>query len=109
VCTNDCGSQDCKMLGGGHVRRRSMDSIMSGSPCARVEKRKYATLRDIKGAAVDQYASPKKTGTTEKSKTLLSPFQAGFLSLAQHHPKEDCSSEESCFVGRGEDKSTLCK
>jgi len=109
VCTNDCGSQDCKMLGGGHVRRRSMDSIMSGSPCARVEKRKYATLRDIKGAAVDQYASPKKTGTTEKSKTLLSPFQAGSLSLAQHHPKEDCSSEESCFVGRGEDKSTLCK
>jgi len=95
------------MLGGGHVRRRSIDSIMSGSPCARVEKRKYATLRDIKGAI--EYTSPKKTGAAEKSTTLLTPFQVASLSLAQHHPQEDRSSEESCFVGHGEDKSTLCK
>ncbi|KAJ3573255.1 hypothetical protein NP233_g2552 [Leucocoprinus birnbaumii] len=47
------------MLGGGHVRRRSIGSIMAGSPCARVEKRKHATFQDTK-AADDGIVSPKK-------------------------------------------------
>jgi len=85
------------MLGGGHVRRRSIDLIVSGSPCARVEKRKYATLRDIKGAV--EHASPKKTEAAEKYTTVLSRLQVASLSQVQHHPQEDRNSEESCFCG----------
>ena len=76
-------------------------------PCARVEKRKYATLWDIKGAI--EHASPKKTEAAEKSTTVLSYLQVTSLSQVQHHPQEDCNSEESCFVDRSEDKSMLCK
>ncbi|KAJ7058075.1 hypothetical protein C8F01DRAFT_1149410 [Mycena amicta] len=34
------------MLGGGHVRRRSIGSVFEASPCVRVEKRKHATFQE---------------------------------------------------------------
>ncbi|KAF7327809.1 hypothetical protein MKEN_00360700 [Mycena kentingensis (nom. inval.)] len=39
------------MLGGGHVRRRSIGSVFEASPCVRVEKRKHATFQEDDGGA----------------------------------------------------------
>ena len=36
-----------QMLGGGHVHRWSMDSVVDVSPCVRVEKRKHSELGEM--------------------------------------------------------------
>jgi hypothetical protein len=43
------------MIGGGYIRRQSMNSVFEASPCARIEKRKPATLRaSLQGIALAQ-------------------------------------------------------
>lgn len=95
------------MLGGGHVRRRSIGSIMAGSPCARVEKRKHSTFQDVKGSG-DEYVTPNKTRRVEK------PMIPSLRAVSEHvSPAREAQSassgqpspEESCFVGQGEDSS----
>jgi serine/arginine repetitive matrix protein 2 len=56
------------MIGGGHVRRMSIGSLMEGSPCARVEKEKRTQLI-VKGINLaDRLASMKDR--SEESTTL---------------------------------------
>ncbi|KAF8996426.1 hypothetical protein BDQ17DRAFT_1364415 [Cyathus striatus] len=92
------------MLGGGHVRRLSVGSIVNGSPCAaQAGKRKH-------GAKVfDGYSdSPNKARIVEKpSIASTSSFQFGGERMikAQHGLLERQSLEESCLIAEGEDLS----
>jgi len=61
------------MLGGGHVRRRAVGSIIEASPCVRVEKRKHSGIQ-----RVGRYESPHKARIVEKpSIASASSFQFG--------------------------------
>lgn len=96
------------MLGGGHVRRRSLGSIMEASPCARVEKRKHTIFQGAQDF-FDEYESPNKARIVEKS-TISPPFRFGTDRVVQpqHGSLEQPSLEDSCFVGDGEDVSVSC-
>ena len=50
------------MLGGGHVRRRSIQSLVEASPCVRVEKRKHSAAQGIQiyNGKDDPYDLPNK-------------------------------------------------
>ncbi|KAH9487444.1 hypothetical protein JR316_0001520 [Psilocybe cubensis] len=99
------------MLGGGHVRRRSVGSIVEASPCVRVEKRKHSAVQDLgshfyKGK--EHYESPNKARIVEKpSIASTSSFQFGGERMikAQRGLLERQSLEEHCLVGDGEDLS----
>ncbi|PPQ91217.1 hypothetical protein CVT25_001175 [Psilocybe cyanescens] len=100
------------MLGGGHVRRRSVGSIIEASPCVRVEKRKHSAVQGqalhmYKGN-LEQYESPNKARIVEKpSIASTSSFQFGGERMikAQHGLLERQSLEEHCLVADGEDLS----
>jgi len=100
------------MLGGGHVRRRSIGSIVETSPCARVEKRKHSAvvqgLRLINGKDNDysNVESPNKARIVEKpSIASTSSFQFGGERMikAQRGLLERQSLEESCLIADGEE------
>ncbi len=93
------------MLDGGHVRRCSMGSIMEASPCARVEKRKYQIYKGGHNA----YESPNKARIVEKP-PAAAPFQLGSTHMIplQSRQVERPASEDSCFIGHGEDVSVSC-
>jgi serine/arginine repetitive matrix protein 2 len=98
------------MLGGGHVRRLSVGSMVNASPC--VNKRKYSHLRNEYRNGTDLQESPKKARIVEKpsfapSLASVSSFKFGeerMVRATKGHFHRD-SLEESCLIGQGEDNS----
>ncbi|CDO70210.1 hypothetical protein BN946_scf184942.g10 [Trametes cinnabarina] len=97
------------MLGGGHVRRLSVSSLVEASPCVRVERNKHATLPgrvlqfDMERAAED---SPNKSRLIEKpSIASTSSYQFGGERMikARQGLLERQSLEESALMAHGED------
>ena len=67
------------MLGGGHVRRRSIQSV-EASPCVRVEKRKHSAAHGVQiyNSQDDPYDLPNKARIVEKpSIASTSSYQFG--------------------------------
>jgi len=97
------------MLGGGHVRRRSLVSMMEASPCVCLEKRKYSVIQEAKAFKnVERHESPNKARIVEKpSIASASSFQFGDERMikAQQGLLERQSPEDSFFVADGEDTS----
>ncbi|TFK19266.1 hypothetical protein FA15DRAFT_709141 [Coprinopsis marcescibilis] len=113
------------MIGGGHVRRRSIGSMIDASPCVRIEKRRprqRTTARmvyhgtqlvrvDAKGNELELAPSPKKqkmaTLVEKPSIASTSSFQFGDdrMIKAQRGLLERASLEDNCLVADGEDTS----
>ncbi|KAF5376919.1 hypothetical protein D9615_007315 [Tricholomella constricta] len=95
------------MLGGGHVRRRSIDA----SPCVRIEKRKHSSLQGNKGFNNhEEYReSPNKARIVEKpsiASTSSYTFGGERMIKAQRGLLERQSLEDSCLIADGEDLTT---
>ncbi|KAJ7667434.1 hypothetical protein B0H17DRAFT_254379 [Mycena rosella] len=91
------------MLGGGHVRRRSIGSLFEASPCVRVEKRKHIMFQDD-----DQ--GPNKARIVTKASiasTSSSKFGGERMIKATQGLLMRQSLEDSCLVAAGEDLSAL--
>ncbi|KAJ7620088.1 hypothetical protein FB45DRAFT_839417 [Roridomyces roridus] len=89
------------MLGGGHVRRRSIGSVFEASPCVRVEKRKHALYQD-------EHEQPNKARIiTTKPSTSSSKFGGERMIRAQQGLLVRQSLEENALVALGEDNSGL--
>ncbi|KAI0666503.1 hypothetical protein C8Q78DRAFT_984185 [Trametes maxima] len=97
------------MLGGGHVRRRSVSSLVDASPCVRMERHKQAALPgrvlqfDLEPPVKD---SPNKSRLIEKpSIASTSSYQFGGERMikARHGLLERQSLEDSALVAHGED------
>ena len=100
------------MLGGGHVRRRSIRSLVEASPCVRVEKRKHSAAQGIqiyKGQD-DLYDSPNKARIVEKP-SIASSHQFGDdrMIKAQRGVLERQSLEDSCLSADGEEMAGACE
>jgi serine/arginine repetitive matrix protein 2 len=107
------------MIGGGHVRRLSVGSIINGSPCARVEKDKrvHAGIKGINLA--DRLAALK--GTTEEPALPRIVEKASFASTssfkfgdnrmdqARNGSLKRDSLEFGCLSADGEDTSASGK
>ncbi|KAF9560634.1 hypothetical protein CPC08DRAFT_466596 [Agrocybe pediades] len=100
------------MLGGGHVRRQSVGSIIEASPCVRVEKRKHSAvlhgLRLVNGKDTDynNVESPSKARIVEKpsiASTSSLHFGGDRMIKAQRGLLERQSLEESCLIADGEE------
>ncbi|KIJ56218.1 hypothetical protein M422DRAFT_63159 [Sphaerobolus stellatus SS14] len=85
------------MLGGEHVRRRSIGSSFEGSPCFRVEKRKHE-VDELKLARRESTAS--NSSASAKSFKL---FGERRMSLAKNGLLHRNSLEDSCLSAEGED------
>ena len=102
------------MLGGGHVRRRSIGSLIEASPCVRVEKRKHSAIREIqmyKGHD-NPYESPNKARIVEKpsiSSTSSYQFGGERMISAQRGLLERQSLEDNCLSVDGEELASACK
>ncbi|OBZ78004.1 hypothetical protein A0H81_01655 [Grifola frondosa] len=100
------------MLDGGHVRRRSIGSLIDASPCVRVEKTKHsavqlpsAVLRFDLGEA-DVVDSPNKSRLIEKpsiASTSSHQFGGERMIMARKGLLERQSLEESALIAHGED------
>ncbi|KAH9896427.1 hypothetical protein C8Q73DRAFT_788785 [Cubamyces lactineus] len=99
------------MLGGGHVRRRSVSSLVEASPCVQVERNKRAALpgrvlqfdMDLPAPATE---SPNKSRLTEKpSIASTSSYQFGGERMikARQGLLERQSLEDSALIAHGED------
>jgi serine/arginine repetitive matrix protein 2 len=110
------------MIGGGHVRRLSIGSIIEGSPCARVEKDKrvHSTIKGLK--LVDRLAAMKKVNEkpsmpriVEKasiasvSSVASHAFGSGRMDEARKGALKRQSLELGCLSAEGEDTSASCK
>ncbi|RDB27260.1 hypothetical protein Hypma_004359 [Hypsizygus marmoreus] len=96
------------MLGGGHVRRRSVNSMIDASPCVRIEKRKHAAVQETKGFSTYDGCreSPNKARIVEKpsiASTSSYTFGGERMIKAQRGLLERQSLEESCLIAEGED------
>ncbi|KAJ7126033.1 hypothetical protein C8R44DRAFT_733950 [Mycena epipterygia] len=91
------------MLGGGHVRRRSIGSLFEASPCVRVEKRKHTTFQE------DEHGPNKARIVTKASiaSTSSSKFGGERMIKATQGLLMRQSLEESCLIAAGEDLSAL--
>lgn len=97
------------MLSGGHVRRRSVSSIVDASPCVRVKRKKHTAL----SSRVLQFhlaspakESPKMATLTEKpSIASTSSYQFGGERMlkARQDLVERQSLEDSALIAQGED------
>ncbi|KAJ7785840.1 hypothetical protein B0H16DRAFT_1354701 [Mycena metata] len=89
------------MLGGGHVRRRSIGSTFEASPCVRVEKRKHAAYHEDEDgpnkARIVTKASIASTSSSKFGDERMIKARQGLL-VRQ-------SLEESALVAAGEDVS----
>lgn len=95
------------MLGGGHVRRRSVASVIEASPCVRVEKRKHA-FDGPQRRKGDMHDSPNEARIVEKpsiASTSSYKFGGERMIRAQRGLYERHSLEESCLIADGEDLS----
>ena len=101
------------MLGGGHVRRRSIRSLVEASPCVRIEKRKHSAAQEIQiYNGQDDYDSPNKARIVEKpSIASTSSYQFGGERMikAQRGVLERQSLEDNCLSADGEEKSGVCE
>ncbi|KAI0354136.1 hypothetical protein OH77DRAFT_1405859 [Trametes cingulata] len=97
------------MLGGGHVRRRSVSSLVDASPCVRVERNKQTALPgrvlkfDMEPPAKE---SPNKARLVEKpSIASTSSYQFGGERMikARQGLLERQSLEDSALIAQGED------
>ncbi|KAI0635339.1 hypothetical protein C8Q77DRAFT_1054820 [Trametes polyzona] len=97
------------MLGGGHVRRRSVSSLVDASPCVRMERNKHTALPgrvlqfDLEPPAKE---SPKKNTLMEKpSIASTSSYQFGGERMikARQGLLERQSLEDSALIAQGED------
>ncbi|KZP22138.1 hypothetical protein FIBSPDRAFT_953223 [Athelia psychrophila] len=93
------------MLGGGHVRRRSVASVIEASPCVRVEKRIHA--EGAQPRKVDGYFDSPNHEARIVEKPSISSYKFGGERMirAQQGLYERRSLEASCLVGDGEDLS----
>lgn len=95
------------MLGGGHVRRRSIDSMIEGSPCVGIGKRKHV-LHDEMDAWDQAMQSPSKARILSKpsiASTSSHQFGDERMIRARHGLLERQSLEESVLIAEGEDLS----
>ena len=97
------------MLGGEHVRCRSIGSFIEASPCVRMEKRKHSGVQKFKGQD-DLYDSNKKTHITEKPSIASTSSQFGGERMikAQRGLLERQSLEDHCLSADGEEMSSSC-
>ncbi|KAF7982388.1 hypothetical protein HWV62_28475 [Athelia sp. TMB] len=92
------------MLGGGHVRRRSVASVIETSPCVRVEKK----IQKAQPPKMDAYFdSPNHEACIVEKPSISSSYKFGGERMirAQQGLYERRSLEESCLVAAGEDIS----
>ena len=102
------------MLGGGHVRRRSIGSSFEASPCVRVEKREKRKHCDF-AHQVDPYGceeSPNKARLIHRASVVSSTsskfkFGEARMSLAQQGLLHRNSLEDSCLSAEGEEDFTM--
>ena len=107
-----------QMLGGGHVRRRSIDSGIEASPCARVERMK-PKRRELPSVALKFEATePLQTDSPNKSRLMEKPSIASTSShqfggermiMARKGLLERQSLEDSVLMAQGEDLLNSCK
>lgn len=96
------------MLGGGHVRRRSVGSMIEASPCVRIEKRKHTTFRGANKHEEPYQDSPNKARIIEKpsiASTSSYKFGGERMIKAQRGLLQRQSLEDSCLIADGEDLS----
>ncbi|EGO19639.1 hypothetical protein SERLADRAFT_443108 [Serpula lacrymans var. lacrymans S7.9] len=103
------------MLGGGHVRRRSLVSQIEGSPCVRQEKKKHTVFDapepafQIKGDVFNSYDSPNMSRIIPKPSiaSTANSFKFGDERMirAKHGLLERQSLEASALIADGEDIS----
>ena len=99
------------MLGGGHVRRRSIDSLIEGSPCVGIGKRKHL-IQDDMDVWDQAMQSPTKARILSKpsiASTSSHQFGDERMIRARHGLLERQSLEESVLIAEGEDLSASCK
>src|SRR6202044_1020447 len=102
------------MLGGGHVRHRSIRSLVGASPCVRVEKQKHSAAQGIqiyKGQD-DLYDSPNKARIVEKpSIASTSSYQFGGERMikAQRGVLERQSLEDNCLSADSKEMLGACE
>ncbi|KDQ55355.1 hypothetical protein JAAARDRAFT_59878 [Jaapia argillacea MUCL 33604] len=101
------------MLGGGHVRRQSVGSIIAASPCVRMGKRKHTDVERLE--ALHQPFIREVEESPNKARLIE---RASMISTASHHFGDDRmqdaqigllhrqSLEESCLSASGEDDTT---
>ncbi|KAF9065359.1 hypothetical protein BDP27DRAFT_1424922 [Rhodocollybia butyracea] len=101
------------MIGGGHVRRRSVGSVIEASPCVRavghLGKRKQAPFENLQSIDdVDDGGHAIKARIVEKASivsTSSSKFGGERMIRARRGILERQSLEESCLIAEGEDLS----
>ncbi|KAF9219060.1 hypothetical protein BS17DRAFT_439592 [Gyrodon lividus] len=103
------------MLGGGHVRRQSVGSMIEGSPCLRVERRKNilgdppaTVFSRIKNPRPDDHESPEKSRIIETKPSIastLNSFKFGDERMirAKHGLLERQSLENTVLIAEGEE------
>src|ERR1700691_144455 len=97
------------MLGGGHVRRQSVASVIEASPCVRVEKRKHSAF-EAPQQRKNIHNSPNEACIVEKPPIASSyKFGGERMIKAQRGLYERQSLEDSCLVADGEDLSASRK
>ncbi|KAF8580290.1 hypothetical protein K439DRAFT_1637168 [Ramaria rubella] len=103
------------MLGGGHVRRRSIGSSFEASPCVRVEKREKRK-RGSPNHQVDPYGygdgSPNKARLVHRESIASSTsskhkFGETRMTLAQQGLLHRNSLEDSCLSAEGEEDLSI--
>lgn len=99
------------MIGGGHVRRRSVGSVIEASPCVRIGKRKQLPFEGPQSDS-DDVGHAVKARIIEKASivsTSSSKFGGERMIRARRGILERQSLEESCLIAEGEDLSVSCK
>ncbi|KAI0746236.1 hypothetical protein C8Q80DRAFT_1271161 [Daedaleopsis nitida] len=95
------------MLGGGHVRRRSVSSLVGASPCVRVERHRQTALpgRVLQFDAEPPKESPKPRLVAQPSIASTSSYQFGGERMikARQGLLERQSLEDSALMAQGED------
>jgi serine/arginine repetitive matrix protein 2 len=115
-----------QMLGGGHVRRRSVDSCIDGSPCVNLEKKKHTALQhlarvlqfdqgvdELPASVPDRFSkiSPDKAVLPKPSIASTSSYQFGAerMIMAGKGLLARQSLEDSALMAHGEDIIASCK
>jgi hypothetical protein len=108
------------MIGGGHVRRQSVGSMIEASPCVRMDKKRNhrrtarMIFQGIQQAKTDiqpiELPSKNKTIELKPSIASTSSYQFGGERMiqARHGLLERQSLEESVLIAEGEDMSLSC-
>lgn len=99
------------MIGGGHVRRRSVGSVIEASPIVRavghLGKRKNAALGSVKDGSDKGHVRIIEKASIDS--TSSSKFGGERMIRATKGLLERQSLEESCLIAEGEDLSASCE